>query len=310
LKERISAIVACYRDEQAIPLMAERLTAVFERLGVDHEIIFVNDGSPDGSQAVLERLAAGDRRIKVITHSRNFGAHSAFTSGLRRATGQACVLLDGDLQDPPEVIESFHGKWRQGYEVVFGVRDRRDMSRARELVYKAFYRLLRRAAAVPVPVAAGRDSLLDRRVVDVFNAMPERDRFIQGLRAWIGFRQTGVRYVRPPRPFGRSTVSLWWNLRWARKGLFSFSYVPVELVWSAAAGLSALAAAAVLVEVVERVRRPGVPREAATILTACLVIGAVQLLGIAVVAEYLYRIFEEVKGRPHAVVAREIGFDA
>ena len=140
-KKKISAIVACYKDGQAIPVMAERLQATFEKIGCDYEIIFVNDGSPDDSQEVLERLAPTNPRIKAITHSRNFGSQAAFTSGMARATGDACVLLDGDLQDPPELIEEFHAKWMAGFDVVYGIRTRREMPRLWEFAYKGFYRL-------------------------------------------------------------------------------------------------------------------------------------------------------------------------
>ena len=300
-------MVACYRDEPAIREMARRLEAVFEHLGVTWEVIFVNDASPDDAQAVLESEAARDRRVKVITHSRSFGAHSAFTTGLARARGQACVLLDGDLQDPPEVIEQLYARWREGYDVVYGVRDRRHMSRPAELVYKAFYRVLRAAAPMPVPLDAGSFSLLDRRVVEALRAMPERDRFVQGLRAWVGFRQTGVRYERPSRPYGRSTTNLLWRIRWARKGIFSFSALPVDLLWLAACSL-ALAAAVCVALQIAALLVPSAPR-AGGVLTTLLVVGALQLLALATIGEYLWRVLEEVKARPHAVVAGEIGFD-
>ena len=144
----ISAIIACYKDAQAIPIMAARLKSTFENIGVDYEIIFVNDGSPDDTQDVLERLTACDRHIKAITHSRNFGSQNAFTSGMAGATGDACILLDGDLQDPPELIEGFHAKWLEGYDVVYGVRTRREMPRLLELGYKGFYRLFQSMAYI------------------------------------------------------------------------------------------------------------------------------------------------------------------
>jgi dolichol-phosphate mannosyltransferase len=306
-KPTVSAVVACYRDEPAIPEMVRRLEAVFTRLGVHWEVIFVNDASPDAAQEVLEREAARDPRVKAITHSRTFGAHNAFTTGLARARGEACVLLDGDLQDPPEVIEGFYAKWREGYDVVYGVRDRRHMSRPAELVYKAFYRLLRAAAPMPVPLDAGSFSLLDRRVVEAMSALPERDRFVQGLRAWVGFRQAGVRYERPPRPYGRSTTNLLWRIRWARKGIFSFSPLPVDLLWLAAGALSAAALACLALQLLA-LFRPGTPRPGG-VLTAVLGVGALHLLGLSAIAEYAWRALEEVKARPHAVVAREIGFD-
>ena len=190
---KISAVIACYRDEQAIPIMYQRLCAVFTQLDVRGEIIFVNDCSPDNSRQVLSDLASRDPSVRVVNHTRNFGSQSAFTSGMRIATGDAVVLLDGDLQDPPEVIEAFYREWRKGFDVVYGVRTRRVAPLFLRLAYKAFYRVFRAASYVPIPLDAGDFSLMDRRVVDAINALPETNRFLRGLRSWVGYRQTGVR---------------------------------------------------------------------------------------------------------------------
>ena len=306
---KLSAIVACYKDEQAIPLMAERLQQTFQKIGVDFEIIFVNDGSPDDTQTVIERLADANPRIKGITHSRNFGSQNAFTSGMRLATGDACVLLDGDLQDPPELIEAFHQKWLEGYDVVYGVRTRREMGSLLELGYKGFYRLFQKMAYIRVPVDAGDFSLIDRKVVNVLNQLPERDRFVRGLRAWVGFRQTGVPYVRPERMFGRSTNNLVSNLRWARKGIFAFSYVPLELISLGALVISLLAIAAILGQIAMRLIRPDIPQGISTIIVLCLFLGATNLLSLSFIAEYVGKMFEEVKQRPLYVVSRLLNFD-
>lgn len=308
-RRTISAIIACYKDAQAIPIMAERLVATFQRLDVDYEIIFVNDGSPDDSQQVLERLCATDRRIKAITHSRNYGSQNAFTSGLLRASGDACVLLDGDLQDPPEMIEQFHAKWLEGYDVAFGVRTRREMPRLWEFLYKGFYRLFQRLAYIHVPVDAGDFSLMDRKVVEALKRLPERDRFLRGLRAWVGFRQVGVPYVRPERMFGRSTNNLLSNIRWAKKGIFSFSYVPLETISLGALGVSLLAVVAIVLQIIDRILRPDLPRGVSTVIVVCLFLGAVQLFSLAFIAEYIGKIFEEVKQRPLFVVSRLLNFD-
>jgi glycosyltransferase involved in cell wall biosynthesis len=308
-KRCISAIIACYKDEQAIPIMADRLRATFETIGVDYEIIFVNDGSPDDTQTVLERLTAGDKRIKAITHSRNFGSQNAFTSGMKLASGDGCVLLDGDLQDPPELIEQFHAKWMEGYDVIYGVRVKREMPPLSELGYKGFYRLFQMMANIRVPVDAGDFSLIDRKVISVLNQLPERDRFVRGLRAWAGFRQTGVPYVRPERMFGRSTNNLLANLRWAKKGIFSFSYVPLEVISLGALTVSFLAVVAIIFQVVGRFLRPDIPQGIAAIIVVSLFLGAINLLSLAFIAEYIGKIFEEVKQRPQFVVAKLLNFD-
>ena len=203
---KLSAVIACYRDAPAIPIMYERLRTVFAGLGVEYEIVFVNDGSPDDARAVLKDLASRDSRVVVINHARAFGSQSAFTSGMRIATGDAVVLLDGDLQDPPELIRAFFAKWREGFDVVYGVRTRRQANALWNAAYKAFYRAFRAVSYVSVPLDAGDFALIDRRVVDVLNALPENNRFVRGLRAWAGFEQTGVPYTRPERMFGRSTT--------------------------------------------------------------------------------------------------------
>jgi dolichol-phosphate mannosyltransferase len=308
-RKRISAIIACYKDEQAIPVMAARLRATFEKIGVDYEIIFVNDGSPDDTQSVLEKLAAADRHIKGITHSRNFGSQNAFTSGMKLASGDGCVLLDGDLQDPPEMIEEFYKKWIEGYDVVYGVRVRREMPALWELGYKGFYRLFQTIANIRVPLDAGDFSLIDRKVMTVLNQLPERDRFVRGLRAWAGFRQTGVPYVRPERMFGRSTNNLLANIRWARKGIFSFTYVPLEMISLGALVVSFLAVLAIIAQVIGRILRPNIPQGFSTIVVVCLFLGAINLLSLSFIAEYIGKVFEEVKQRPLFVVAKLVNFD-
>ena len=306
---KLSAIAACYKDEQAIPFMAERLQKTFEKIDVDFEIIFVNDGSPDDTQTVIERLAAANPKIKGITHSRNFGSQNAFTSGMKLATGDACVLLDGDLQDPPELIEGFYEKWLEGYEVVYGVRTRREMPRLLEFGYKGFYRLFQSMAYIRVPVDAGDFSLIDRKVMTVLNGLPERDRFVRGLRAWSGFKQVGVPYVRPERMFGRSTNSMLANFRWAKKGIFSFSYVPLEMIALGALIVSFIAVVAAFAQIISRILHPEIPHGVATIIVISLFLGAINLLSLAFIAEYVAKIFEEVKQRPQFVVTKLVNFE-
>jgi dolichol-phosphate mannosyltransferase len=302
-REKISAVVACYRDAPAVPIMYERLTAVFQKIGVDYEILFVNDCSPDNAREVLAGLAEQDRRVIVINHTRSFGSQSAFTSGMRIASGQAAILLDGDLQDPPELIESFVQKWREGYDVVYGVRAKRHATLFLQLAYKAFYRVFRAASYVPMPLDAGDFSLLDRRVIDALNSLPENNRFIRGLRTWVGFRQTGVSYVRPERMFGRTTNSFMKNLDWARKAIFSFSYLPLDFItWLAfvTVGVSVLAA---MVQLTLRIVRPDLaPRGITTLIVLILFIGGVQLLCLSIIGFYLAHIYDEVKRRPPYIV--------
>ena len=234
----------------------------------------------------------------AIEHSRNFGSQNAFLSGMEVATGDAVVLLDGDLQDPPEVIPALYEQWRQGNEVVYGRRSKREMSAIMSLACKAFYRLFRGVAYVPVPVDAGDFSLIDRRVVDELLALPETDQFLRGLRAWVGFKQTGVDYIRPERAFGRSTHSRLKNLWWAKKAIFSFSSAPIEALSYAGAALTLLSFLALAYELIDSQLRPEIPHAIATIVALVVFFGSLNLLAIGVVGEYLIRTFEEVKRRP------------
>ena len=302
-RKSISAIIACYRDAPAVPQMYDRLRAVFEKVGVDGEIIFVNDASPDDAAEVLRELASRDRSVVVINHSRNFGSQSAFTSGMRICTGDAAVLMDGDLQDPPELIEKFYEKWQEGYDVVYGQRVSRDAPSYMRFLYKAFYRLFRAASYVRVPVDAGDFSLLDRRVVVALNSLPENNRFLRGLRAWVGFRQVGVPYVRPERAFGRTTNSFLRNLQWARQAILSFSYVPLDLITWLGLITVAVAFVTILLQIVVRLVDPSsVPSGFTTLIILILFLGGVQLVCLSIIGSYLAHIYDEVKRRPPFIV--------
>ncbi|MCX5786819.1 MAG: glycosyltransferase family 2 protein [Elusimicrobia bacterium] len=308
-KAKISAIIACYRDAQAVPVMYGRLRTVFEKLGVDYEIIFVNDGSPDNSREVLAGLAAADKKLLVVNHARNFGSQNAFTSGMRIASGDAVVLLDGDLQDPPEVIEGFYRKWREGYDVVYGVREKREAPLVMQAAYKIFYRVFHSLSYLPIPLDAGDFSLIDRRVVDVLNSLPENNRLMRGLRAWAGFRQAGVPYVRPERMFGRTTNSFLRNLDWARKAIFSFSYAPLDfIIWLAFLAVAG-SFAAIIVQVALRLLYPDLaPHGFPTIIILILFMGGVQLLCLGIIGSYLAHIYDEVKRRPPYVVESYLNY--
>lgn len=302
LQKKISAIIACYRDEQAIPVMHERLTKVFAEIGCLYEIIFVNDGSPDNSETVLRALAAKDPHVSVITHSRNFSSQNAFLSGMTIATGDAAVLLDGDLQDPPEIIKLFTEKWAEGFDVVYGIRVKRDALLSLRLGYNLFYRLFSTLSYIKIPRDAGDFSLIDRKVIDILVSMPERDLFIRGLRAWVGFRQTGVPYHRPERMFGKTTNNFLKNVRWAKKGIFSFSYEPLELVFYLAVLVSFVAMLAIFFYIFLYFHSPDAPRGTSTIIILVLFFSSIQLISLSIIGEYLGRIFEEVKNRPKFIV--------
>ena len=301
-KRSVSAIIACYKDEPAIPVMHQRLTQTFRKLDIDYEIIFVNDGSPDDSARVIRELSERDGHVLGITHSRNFGSQMAFRSGMELSTKDGVVLLDGDLQDPPELIEQFYDKWEQGWDVVFGRRVKREMSIFWGWMYKLFYRVFAAFSYVPIPRDAGDFSLIDRRVMAWLLKCPERDLFVRGLRAYVGFRQTGVDYVRPERMFGRSTNNLLKNIEWAKKGVFSFSNTPLTMLTSAGVLLLALSTVAAVVVIALRLLKPELaPRGVTTLLLTILLFGSLNVFAIGLVGEYVAKIMAEVKGRPRLI---------
>ena len=300
--KKISAIVACYNDEKAVPYMYQRLTDAFKRIGADYEMIFVNDGSPDNTEKVLCELAEKDSHVIAVNHSRNFGSQMAFTSGMDIAIGDGVVLLDGDLQDPPELIEKFYEKWNEGYDVVYGIRNKREATLFMQIAYKLFYIVFHKLSYVNMPLHAGDFSLIDRRVVEHLKQFTERDRFLRGLRAWVGFRQTGISYARPKRMFGATTNSLLKNSRWATKGIFSFSYVPLELITLLSFCTFLVAIVGMIAQIVLRLLSPNAPQGFTTVLVVVLFIGAIQLLSISIIGQYIGKIFEEVKQRPKYIV--------
>ena len=301
-RRSISAIIACYRDEPAIPVMYERLTSAFKSIDVDYEIIFVNDGSPDNSAEVIRALSDRDPHVVGITHSRNFGSQMAFRSGMEVSTKDSVVLLDGDLQDPPELIPAFFEQWQSGFDVVYGRRVKRDMPWYWAFQYKLFYRLFSAFSYITIPRDAGDFSLIDKRVVGWLLQCGERDLFMRGLRAYVGFKQTGVDYVRPERMFGRSTNSFMRNIDWAKKGIFSFSNTPLAMLTAAGVVSLALSTLTAIVVAVLRILFPDIaPKGATTLLITMLMFGSLNLFAIGVVGEYVAKIITEVKGRPRVI---------
>jgi dolichol-phosphate mannosyltransferase len=295
----VTAIIACYKDNQAIPIMYQRLKDTFAKLKIDYEIIFVNDNSPDDSEEVIRAITRRDKRVTGISHSRNFGSQSAFRSGMEIATKNSCVLLDGDLQDPPELIEQFVAKWRERYDVVYGCRVKREAPLLMRVAYKLFYRVFDAFSYLTIPHDAGDFSLMDKKVVQCILQFPERDLFLRGIRAFVGFRQTGVDYVRPERMFGVTTNSLFKNIGWAKKGILSFSNTPLNILSFAGTVLFIISVILGTAQIVSRLLFPDLaPKGVTTMLLLILFFGSINLFAIGILGEYIAKIFEEVKQRP------------
>ena len=310
LLPKYSFIVPIYNEEKTILELYRRISTVMEQLDGPVELILVNDGSRDRSLQLLRDLHQKDVRICYLSLARNFGHQIAVTAGLNFVRGQAVIILDADLQDPPELIASLIEKWQQGYQVVYAQRTtRRKEGWFKRFSAYCFYRLLQRLADVDIPTDTGDFCLLDRQVVDVLNSMPERNRYIRGLRSWVGFQQTAVHFEREERFAGEVKYTFGKSLALAVNGLVSFSKVPLRL--STYVGLLA-AVAAILMALLVLYWRIFVPRSPLTgftiILVAIFFLGAVQLVSIGILGEYIGRIYEEVKGRPLYTLAEMGGF--
>lgn len=298
----VSVVVACYRDEGSVTELLRRLEAVMERVTPNWEVIYVNDASPDNAETLLLEIAAHNPRLTVISHARNFGAQIAFSTGLTQATGDAVIIMDGDLQDPPEMIEPFVRAWLDGHEVVYGIRAKRNEGIVRNIGYKLFYMIFRKISYIPIPVDAGEFSLMDRVVVEVILACPERDRLIRGLRAYAGYRQTGIAFERPQRYAGESTQSLIDYLMWVYKSFTSFSLVPLRLITIASFAMVGILSIIMFVTFITFLLGYESPRGYMTLVTLILGIGAITMLSLGVIGEYIARLFLEIKNRPQPVI--------
>jgi polyisoprenyl-phosphate glycosyltransferase len=300
-----SLVIPVYNETANIPELYRRLSAVMDQLPVPGEIIFVNDGSSDRTLEALRDLYQQDQRVGYVSLARNFGHQIAVTAGLQHTRGRAVMVLDADLQDPPELIPKMLKLWQDGYQVIYAQRTRRH----RETWFKKisaylFYRLLQLLADVDIPTDTGDFCLMDRQVVDLLNAMPERNRYLRGLRSWVGFRQTALLFDREPRFAGEVKYTFTKSLTLALNGLASFSQVPLRLsiyLGLFSAFLSILMAGLVLYWRLVTPRSP--LNGTATIAIAIFFLGAVQLFSIGILGEYIGRIYEEVKGRPLYTVA-------
>jgi dolichol-phosphate mannosyltransferase len=308
----LSVVVPCFNEEEVIRDTNRRLAAVLEQVPLNFEIIYVDDGSAGSTPELLRELQESDERIRVVRFSRNFGHQMAITAGLEHASGDAVVIIDGDLQDPPEVILEFVEKWMDGYDVVYGVRADREGETAFKLwTAKAFYRCIARLSDTRIPVDTGDFRLMDRRVVNALLGMPERDRFVRGMVSWLGFSQVGVSYRREARTAGTTKFSFFKMLRFAMDGIFSFSVLPLRIATWTGFAASGIAILGIVIAVIERLFGVhGLVKGWTSILIAVLFIGGVQLICMGIIGEYVGRTYGESKRRPLYVLRERIGFDA
>jgi len=308
-RPRLSLVVPLFNEQETLPKFYERATAALSRTGESYEIIFVDDGSRDATLDELRQLASRDERVRVLSFSRNFGHQTAVTAGMNYAKGDAVAVIDGDLQDPPEVVPQLMKRWREGYHVVYAIRRTRKENLFKRAAYLLFYRLLRSMSYVDMPLDAGDFAIMDRRVVDLLNDMPERNRFVRGIRAWVGFKQIGYEYDREPRFAGQSKYPLSKLFRLAYDGVISYSFVPLRMVTQLGFLISLVAFLLIVYFLGLRIL---FGRELLVGWTSTIVVilflGGVQLISLGILGEYVGRIFDEVKRRPLYVVKEELGF--
>jgi polyisoprenyl-phosphate glycosyltransferase len=296
----LSVVTPMHNEEANARAFYERICATLE--GIDFELVVTDDGSQDRTGEILAALAAEDERVKVISLSRNFGHQAAITAGLDHARGDAVVMIDSDLQDPPEVIPEMLQRWREGTDVVYAVRERREgETRFKLLTAKWFYRLFRHLAQIDVPLDSGDFRLMDRRALDAVLAMPERNRFLRGMTVWVGFSQTALPYTRAPRPAGETKFTVGRMLRFSLDAMTSFSYAPLQLATLLGFVCSALALLALPFVILARFVDIFVPGISST-LFVILLLGGIQLITVGIIGEYVGRIYDEVKRRPLYVV--------
>jgi glycosyltransferase involved in cell wall biosynthesis len=302
----LSVVVPIYNEQESAEELWRRLTLALAPLGA-YEIVLVDDGSTDGSWEALRGLAARDERVRLLRLSRNFGHQVALTAGLDAARGDAVVLIDGDLQDPPEVIPQLVARWQEGFDVVYGVRERRDgESRIRLIAIAAFYRLFRRMTSTDIPADTGDFRLLSRRAVDSLARMPERARYLRGMTSWIGFRQSGVTYRRDPRFAGDSKYPFAKLLGLASDGITSFSIAPIRLVTRIGFVMLVFCVGVLSWTLYTRFFTSNAPQGWTSLLVVVLLLGGMQMLGIGILGQYVARIFEETKHRPLYIVAESV----
>lgn len=309
IRPTLSIVIPVYNEEGILPELYDRLTKVGEALGYTFELIFVNDGSKDRSREILSHVCSQDDRVKVIQFSRNFGHQIAITAGLDHASGDAVVVIDGDLQDPPEVIPRLVKKWQEGYEVVYAIRESREGDGLfKKLTAAIFYRLLGSFTRIEIPKDTGDFRLMSRRAVSEFRALKEKARFVRGLVSWIGFRQTGIAFARDRRLAGETKYPLRKMLRFALDAITSFSQVPLQMATYLGFVISIVCFGYIVYAILLKLLTDAPILGWASLIVAMLFLGGIQLITLGMIGEYVGRIYEEVKARPLYIIEELTGF--
>jgi dolichol-phosphate mannosyltransferase len=305
----ISIILPFYNEEEIVDELYGRLVKVFENNENDFEVIAVNDGSKDATFKKLKEYALKDKRLRVIDFSRNFGHQIAISAGISFSNGAAAIIIDADLQDPPELIPELIKKWKEGYEVVYGVREKRKEGIFKRICYSLFYKVLRSVANIDIPLDSGDFCLMDKKVVDILKNIPERNRFIRGIRCWIGFRQIGFKYERDVRYAGVPKYTFIKLIKLAFDGIVSFSHFPLRIASTFGFLISIITFLIGLFLIIKRLVYGTQVYGLTTIIIAVLFLGGIQLVTIGIIGEYIGRIYDEVKQRPIFIIKELVNFN-
>lgn len=300
---QINIIIPLYNEEQVFPLLIARITELLDQSQLAITVLMVDDGSSDRTSILMKQLSLVDKRFSSIILSRNFGHQLALTAALTMVNAsEAVLIIDGDLQDPPELLDDMYQLYKQGYDVVYAVRESRKEGFFKVGFYKLFYRMLQKIASIEIPIDSGDFSLLSRRVVDVMNKMPEESRYLRGMRSWVGFKQIAYKYNRPDRQAGNTQYSLRHLLRLAMNGIFNFSEFPIKFITFLGVSTMSISVIYFIVTLVKRFSSDYIPDGFTAIIFLIILFGGVQLISIGIIGEYLIRVFFQVKKRPLFII--------
>jgi len=305
----VSIVIPIYNEQETIPELHRRITQAMAHAAEPYEIIYINDCSKDNSIDELKRCAHEGTHVKVIDLARNFGHQIAISAGIDSANGDSVILMDGDLQDPPELLPKLITLWKDGYDVIYTVKRSRKENALKRLAFHSFYKLMVMFSSIPIPMEAGNFSLMDRKVVNVLQSMPERNRYIAGMRAWAGFKQTSVEYDREARFAGKPQMTIRGLMHLAFDGIFSFSNAPLRLATYVGVFIAFLAFLGMLYVLYAKLFTDKATPGWASPIFSILFMGGLILLTLGIIGEYLGRIYDEVKQRPLYVIKEKIGFD-
>ena len=304
MQKKISVVIPSYNEEMNIIFVYESIIKILKKVDYDYELIYVDNNSYDSSYKIFKELVQKDDKVKVVRYSRNFGYQMALKGGIDNSNGDCVICIDGDLQDPPELILEFIKKWEEGYKVVYGIRKSRKGNKVINLCYKLFYRIINSLSEIKLPIDVGEFGLMDRKVVDILKELPEVNLYLRGLRAWCGFKQTGIEYIRQDRKKGKSKFNLSHNLKLAFNGVTGFSNKPLTLIFYSGVICTFISLILILYGIISKIFfLKSAISGWTSLLVAIVFFGGIQLFSIGILGEYLGRLFEETKKRPKYIIS-------